>query len=374
MNREVWINANGAKIKIGIFARIKTSNTALKPTIGIGANTQTNKGSSPGTSFGLGDDLGLEATDLVADPGSASLAPVSLSVTTDSVVATAVVTVNPKQRHFSITWSSEHVENISLSALSLATDKMSGKAKDVDGGVQYIFQYVFQAPGGSKIIAADSLDVEGERVSISKTVNVEARYKLSFYPVRLEFPEHLDSYLEEYSEIKAHMQASQGGNTFFDQTWRKSIFTNDSSPIGSGGLAIGKWRIEASKFSREVLVTDSPIVIDFDLTEEDGVDGAGAVVSVVYDFITGIARSVGKVIKNKGVKFNTSTERINSIHPNDNDAIGDKSHSVTRRIIYNVTDGGVVVLSGEGKVFVDFSYDFKLIVPIDSDIPVATMQ
>ncbi|VAX09340.1 hypothetical protein MNBD_GAMMA26-1872 [hydrothermal vent metagenome] len=394
VNREVWINANGAKTKIGMFARIQTSNIIASPAMEVGNVTQANsdegsvgrkpinmrpkaqvltqgtdggqEATPPGTSFGLGDDLGLEATDLVADPGPPTLAPVSLSVTTDSVVATAIVTVNPEQRKFKLHWGDDQVENINLLTPSRSLGTGNGEAKDVDGGIQYTFQHVYQAPGGRKIIIAVSTDAEGEKSNTTKAVEIVARYKLSFYPISLRFPDHLDAFFESYSEMRVDLNVLDGRrNLLFHKKWEKSILTNPTTNYGGESI---RWRLDGSNFSREVSVTDEPITIYLVLREQDGLGEDGSALNTVSDIVTAPFRALQYIKEKVDVEFEPFvTDRSLHIHPNDSTASGDKSRSYIRTSAHEIGNE-------EGSVYSTFSYDFKLIVPVDTETPVFIMD
>jgi hypothetical protein len=330
------------------------------------------EGISTGASIGLGDGpnyVGGESTN-----NEANLSNIWLSLKSDSVVVTAEVIIYGYATRLKLNWGDGQTDDFRFPMMNHHALGGSREVEDILNqgvvvGKKYTFQHVYQAGTREKIVTAQSTNQEGTVSSTSEDIDIITRYKLSFYSVRVEFPNHLDSSYEQYSEIKAHMKASQRDNIFFDHTWNKSVVTNPDIGLLPGEKI--SWRIDGSQFSREVSVTDAPVSINLELSEYDGLGSEGSAINAISDVATAIFRIGKEIVKHGWFDFDTSNISWPKIHPNDNDASGDKSHSNNIDLIYGVRDTNG---EDEGNVIIHFSYDFKLIVPIDSSTSVFTMH
>ncbi len=292
-------------------------------------------------------------TNVASAPGDATNKPVSLSVTFDSVVATAIVVIDDNQKSFTMDWGDGESKSVNLNTATLAG------SNNAIGPNTYRFQHIYKQPfQGSYLIHAVGTDAQGYKASdaISYT-DINPRYQLSFYSIILKFPDHLDSIFEENSEVKAKFIVKQGEQTLIDKTWEKNVRTGGSRIAienEPGGRAIfASWRIEESIFSREVLYFDDPINIELKLSETDYSDGG-----ILESIITAPGRALQKLWTSFPVKFDgrNTGQMPFSIQPNGNSNSFSGSHSV----IYGIG-------TNEGEIIAEFTYDLKLIVPIDSE-------
>ena len=275
---------------------------------------------------------------------------VSFSVTVDSVVATATLIVDDSHKHLSLHWGDDQVEVINLSKLRL----LSPMPGDNQKPNTLKFQHVYRAPFdyGRKIIIAVTKDSEGKKSYDTIVVEVEQRYKLSFYSIILEFPDHLDSSFESFSEIEARMIASQGGTIFFSNNWKDDVLTapqiTTDKPI--------QWRLNHSNFAREISYSDEPICIGLTLDEHDGIGDEGGVLNTIWDIVSAPFRLL-QYIPLPPVEFDTSTVLNQTgiplkIHPKTS------INSTSATAVFKIPDN-------EGKIYATFNYDLNLIVPLD---------
>lgn len=275
---------------------------------------------------------------------------VSFSVTVDSVVATATLIVDDSHKHLSLHWGDDQVEVINLSKLR----HLSPKIGDNQEPNTLKFQHVYRAPFdfGRKIIIAVTKDSEGKKSYDTIVVELEQRYKLSFYSIILEFPDHLDSSFESISEVEARMIASQGGRIFFSNNWKDDVLT---APQITTGKPI-QWRLNHSNFTREISYSDEPLSIGLTLNEHDGIGDEGGVLNTIWDIVSAPFRLL-QYIPLPPIEFDTSvvlnpTGIPFQIHPK-------KSlNSTSATAVFKIPDN-------EGTVYATFNYDLSLIVPLD---------
>ena len=223
------------------------------------------------------------------------------------------------------------------------------------------FRHVYKVPLGEtkKSVYISAKDDKGRLVSLSSTdVEINARYQFLMYSVILEFPDHLDSGLEQNSEVKADMSVKQGGDVFYNRGWKtESIRTNPSSTPGSQPVIT--WRLPNSNFSREIASLDENIEIDLNLSEQDGIDGSGSsILETGWAIITAPFKAAQWVYEAVPSGFDGSN-RLNQtgmplkIHP---DTTIGSTLSNKATVVYEIG-------TREGRIIANFSYDLKLIVP-----------
>lgn len=296
-------------------------------------------------------------TNVASAPGDTTNKPVSLSVTFDSVVATAIVVVDANQKNFTLHWGDGESKTINLNGIIMQAGSNNNEISQNTYRLQHVYKKPFQ---GSYLIYAVGNDAQGRKASdaISFT-DINPRYKFSFYSLILEFPDHLDSSFEQNSEIIAHMTVSQGGNEFFDHKWKKSVTTNPSlGPLPGEASHNPEWRIINSNFARNISDSDEPIKIVLKLDEEDGIGSSSSILKGIYDVVTAPGRAIQWVAG--GVEFDGSNgdDMPILIHPR-----------ATLRSQSSIKNSALVVYNigtKEGKIVAHFSYDLKLIVPVDS--------
>ncbi|CAM3818678.1 hypothetical protein [Rheinheimera salexigens] len=278
---------------------------------------------------------------------------VSFTVTVDSVVATATLIVDDSHKHLSLHWGDDLVEVINLAKLRHSSPQAGGQQEPNT----LKFQHVYRPPldYGRKIIIAVTTDSEGKKSYDTVVVEVVQRYKLSFYSIILEFPDHLDSSFESFSEVEARMIASQGGTIFFSNNWKDDVLT---APQIITGKPI-QWRLNQSNFAREMSYSDEPICIGLTLEEHDGLGEDGGVLNTIWEIVSAPFRLL-QYIPLPPIEFDTSTV-VNKtgiplkIHPKT--SLSSSSATAVFKIPNN-----------EGKIYATFYYDLNLIVPLDSKL------
>lgn len=280
---------------------------------------------------------------------------VSFSVTVDSVVATATLIVDDSHKHLSLHWDDGQVEVINLSKLRHLSPRVGNNQEPNTLKIQHVYRAPFDY--GSRFINAVAEDSEGRRSSDSIVVDIERRYRLSFYSIILEFPHHLDSSFESFSEIEARMYAKHGGTVFFDKSWKDDVLT---APQITTGAPI-TWRLNQSHFTRDISYSDAPIEIYFDMVEADGIGEEGGIWNTIWDVLT--------FPKYIFTLYPLSTNPAFDSYdlPNQIDEMPLKIHPETS---LNSTVATCVfrMPSDRGVVFARFNYELNLIVPLDQGL------
>jgi len=278
---------------------------------------------------------------------------VSFSVTVDSVVATVTLIVDDSHKHLSLHWGDDQVEVINLLQLRL----LSPRIGDNQEPNTLKFQHVYRTPfdHGRTIITAVTKDSAGRKSFDVAVVELEQRYKLSFYSIILSFPDHLDSIFEQTSEVEARMLVSQAGTDFFiNNNWKADVNTNPNIGLLPGETI--SWFLKGSNFSREISYSDEPISIDLKLEEHDGIGEEGSVINKIWDIVSAPFRLL-QYIPLPPYEFDDTiilnpTEIPLKIHP---------------RTSINSTSATAVfkIPNNEGKIYATFNYDLNLIIPRD---------
>jgi len=180
----------------------------------------------------------------------------SFSVTADSVVATATLVFDDSHSYVTLYWGDDEVEIINISKWR-NTIVAGGGSQDPN---TLKFQHVYKSPldFGRKIVTAVTTDSARNKSNNTILIEVDRRYKLSFYQIVLEFPDHLDSVFETDSEIEARMSVWQDGIIFNSKTWRDD---DNTAPNITSGKTV-QWSLNQSHFSREISYSDEPIYFD----------------------------------------------------------------------------------------------------------------
>jgi hypothetical protein len=105
----------------------------------------------------------------------------------------------------------------------------------------------------------------------SQRVQLVPKYTFNMYGTRLEFNHHLDSALEQGTEIAIDLKVTHGDSMFFDKHWDLNVVTNTNI-----GPALGESRfpvffeLAESHLSYEISLTDSEgIMINFIQSEHE---------------------------------------------------------------------------------------------------------
>lgn len=277
---------------------------------------------------------------------------VSFSVTVDSTVATAEIVVDDKHRHLSLHWGDDLVEVINLFKLRNQTPRVGAETQEPN---TLKFQHVYQAPfnQGRRILIAVTEDFEGKKSYDSAVIEIDRRYKLSFRNIVLEFPDHLDSFLERYSEIESNLRVAQNGSIFFHNDWDEDV---ETVPIHAGNLT--RLVLNNSAFTREISYSDNPISVYLYISERDGIS-ENVVIDAIWDVLTAPFRAL-QYLPDIPAEFDPSV-LVNQvsvpfdIHPRTT------HRSTTSSAIFRIPDR-------EGKVYAHFSYDLELIIPLDRSL------
>lgn len=285
---------------------------------------------------------------------------VSFSVTTDSVVATARLVFDNSHSHVSLHWGDDTVEEINLTILRHKSQR-PGEQQDPN---TLVLQHVYRAPldHGRKIVLAKVRSVDGAFYWESAVFDLVQRYSFRFYPINLNFPEHLDSYFEQHSEMEVRLTFYQGLDRIKSEVWVEDIVTNPQIGPLPGEDGTPSWHLPSSEFTTEISYADEPIVIHMDILEFDGPGKYGSAVNIIWDFVTTPFQLAWWVAENVPFEFDTSVfvnqfQLPLEIHPRHKDAplFGGKSHT-NFRIPY------------EGKLIVEFDMEMKLIVPVNNSL------
>lgn len=288
-------------------------------------------------------------------PRPAAKELVSLMVTADSVVATALIVVDDSHRKIWVRWGDGTTDVIDLHALRpLSVQGIADNQSPNTLRVQHAYRSPFDT--GSRLITVVSVDDQGESATESAVVDLERRFRVNLFSVVLEFPHHLDSVFETKSEIQASMHATFEGDKFFSQTWKSDVVTAPSIVTGQPIT----WLLEGSGFQRELRSTDEPIKIWFDVAENDGPGDEGSLLNTIWDVVT------SPVILFKMYPLSTNPGLDEFDVPNQISSLPFTLHPDTS--LGTTVATGVYRLSlDRGVVFVRFHYELQLIVPLDPD-------
>ncbi len=292
-------------------------------------------------------------------PGAVANELVSFSLTLDSVVATATLTVDDSHTNLFLHWGDGTTEVINLRELRLVSPMF--------GGNQFSntlkFQHVYRAPfdQGAVAVMADTRDSDGGRYFETIVAEVNPRYKLSFYPIVLTFFDHLDVF-GQYSEMEVNMSLREDGQDHHFKEWIDDVVT--AAYIKEPGVNTAKWILDGSSFSREISFSDEPIFIDLKMREYDGIVEADSFLDDLWGIISWPFRYAWAIIESAEGDFDNTTvinrqEMPLRIHPNFKISLSNGN------VRYMVTDGGDLP---EGKVVATFNYELNLIIPLDKTL------
>jgi hypothetical protein len=281
----------------------------------------------------------------------------SFEVTTDSVVATANLIFESDHQFLTLHWGDDEKDVINLHQLRLIS-LANGSAQAPNSlRVQHVYHEPFDR--GQKLVVAVTTDNEGKKAWDAVMVDTDPRFKLNFYSIVMEFPDHLDSIFEINSELDITLRAVQNSRIFFFNSWKDSITTdpqfNIADPI--------QWRLEGSHFSREISFNDEPIAVEITVDENDGIGDPGSFINGVWDIVSAPFKGLHTIYdlaKDFPHEFDGSAPGEGFtfprfiIHPS--------------RDIYTFIDFRIGTFPEEGHVIARLSYELKLIVPLDNEM------
>lgn len=285
----------------------------------------------------------------------------SFSVTSDSVVATANITFDPSHTRIELHWGDDQTEIINIGKLrNMSISHGNGHAPNT-----LTFQHVYRPPfdHGRKIIIASTTDSDGGKSFDWAVIEIDPRYRLDFYSITLEFPEHLD-FFGENSEVEANLSVYQHGQNLMGRAWKDSVVTNPD--IGPLPGEIISWHLENSNFNFEISHSEDPIYIRLELQEDDKLlddDSVGNIlINTVWDVITSPINGAYQFVKFIGATadgFDTSalidgiTMPI-EIHPRNRARFENRNGLVAEYRLWP-----------DGKIYARLRFELNLIIPID---------
>lgn len=249
---------------------------------------------------------------------------VSFAVTTDSVVATAELIADASHELVAIHWGDGHIT---------AIDLRKARLTQVEAGNKLRVQHVYEETDilSKMLVYAITRDKQGRNSIDATSVSVRPRYKLIYYPTRIEINSHTD--LGSNSEFEVSAYFMQGIANVKSNAWRLVVQTGNIITTGNPTII----PLTESNFTLEMEATDEPIRRYFHATEDDG----------AWDYVESFLNSFGNGL---GVKHDTSQYLPLYLHPNE------FTGTLTQSIAFPV-DGG--------KITAHFSMEMNLIVPFD---------
>ena len=178
--------------------------------------------------------------------------------------------------------------------------------------------------------------------------DINPRYNFTLYSIILDIPSGLDFFTEDHAEIEATVTATQGNQSVFEHTREENVSNDKSSSLRMNG------------FTREISWSDDPVDIKVSVIEADGIGDEGSFWNDVWDVVSAPFRGIQWLAGFRGVKFDGSScglsgcEEGLSVHPQNNFVLT----SSTKTDSYDIG-------TREGTIEVKYSYELKLIVPLD---------
>lgn len=202
---------------------------------------------------------------------------VSYELTVDSVVATATIEYDDSHRSVTIFWGDSNTGE-KFNVLEIRNRMVA------NGGLQLPentirVQHVYDVPEppnrGSNLLVVTVLEDNDGRRSFGPTqwLRMVPRYKFILYPVILEFNSHLDSSVEQVTEISIDMTATHDDNTILDRHWEPNVVTNpDIGPPPGEDLFPIYYKLTGSALSHEIpLDSEHGVLIIFAAKERENV-------------------------------------------------------------------------------------------------------
>ncbi|MCL6416852.1 hypothetical protein MIB92_14420 [Aestuariirhabdus sp. Z084] len=249
----------------------------------------------------------------------------SFSVTSDSLVATATLMVDPSHRLIKIWWGDE-AENAQPQTIDLLKERLLAKTGSDANRLE--LQHAYAPSGLRKIILVQSLDVNGQTAWDNAVIDLMPRYRFILYPIKLEINNHLDGLFDIESELDIHMSIRHNNELLRDEQWQENF--NTLNGITTGTIYPLFHTLENTQFSRELTLDDDPIEISLHLKELDS-----TLANIIEVILSGLS------------EFDGSTRVPYGFHPSVYTGPNEF------RVPYEVTDGTLhVILSTEMKLLV----------------------
>lgn len=290
----------------------------------------------------IGGNVSAQVDDHDATPEA-----ITLSITSDSVVATAVIVIDDNQSTLTLDWGDGDIEQVNLGAHTQITSNLNSNNQD---GNTFRFQHEYKKPFDSRyIISAWVTNPLGGKAWDHAVFDINPRYNFTLYSIILGIPSGLDFFTEDHAEIEAHVTATQGNQSVFEHTREENVSNDKSSSLRMNG------------FTREISRSDEPVEIKVSITEADGIGDEGSWLNDIWDVASAPFRGIQWLAGFRGVKFDGSScglsgcEEGLSVHPQNNFVLT----SSTKTDSYDIG-------TREGTIEVKYSYELKLIVPLDT--------
>lgn len=278
----------------------------------------------------------------------------SFSVTSDSVVATAIIVVDPSHQSLTLHWGDDQTEVINLRRLRLQSSQVGEEQELNTLRIQHVYQTPFDQ--GRRILVASMRDRDGRMSYETAVIEIEKRYKFNLFSLNLEFPDHLDSIWESVSEIEARLSISQGGETLFERIWNKDVITQPQIITGE----TIRWRLDESQFSEVLSESDEPIVLHLDLMEHDGLGEDGSTLNKIWDVVSYPFRLI-QYLPLPPVEFDDTVFSDQFVPPLE-------IHPNSRRSTENSATAAFRIPPNEGRIYAKFRFEVTLLVPLDPNL------
>jgi hypothetical protein len=280
-----------------------------------------------------------------ADDHDGTTEAITLSVTGDSVVATAVIVIDDNQSTLTLDWGDGDVEQVNLGAHIQVTSYSNNQDHNT-----FRFQHEYKKPFDSRyIISSWVTNPLGGKAWDHALFDINPRYNFTLYSIILGIPSGLDFFTEDHAEIEARVTATQGNQSVFEHTREENVSNDKSSSLRMNG------------FTREISRSDEPVEIKVSITEADGIGEEGSLWNDIWDVVSAPFRGIQWLAGFRGVKFDGSSCALSgceeglSVHPQNNFVLT----SSTKTDSYDIG-------TREGTIEVKYSYELKLIVPLDA--------
>ena len=198
------------------------------------------------------------------------------SVTTDSVVATAVLNYSGTPASVTVRWgdNAESTRNL-VSPLPPITNGQT--PQDPPGTVT--FKHLYNLPVGGGAFAAAVVGLAGTDTD-TRAVIVTPRFRVTQFQAFFAPRDHCDSFAEEYSEWRIQQALNINGANGPAKTWRQDRKTANGlsgAQLGNGPLDAALEVLDGSATTIELTMADQHPTIIYNVTELDPVfdDDAG---------------------------------------------------------------------------------------------------
>ena len=283
-------------------------------------------------------------------PDSLANELVAFNLSIDSVVATATITYETSHRFITIFWGDSDVGETFDTLKIKIMQPQFGQPQLPENTIKV--QHVYAEPeppaiGRNLLFYTLLQDIDGSRkFGPSQRVRVNPRYKFNIYSTTLEFNSHLDSALEQETEISIDMKITHGDNILLDKHWDPDVVTN-IGPLGIEEIFPVFFKLPGARLNYEISLGDlDGIIINFVQSERENI------AKDAWEFL-------GDIKDIFIVNFDTSTEATieddglpQGIHPA---RLSDRGSKTYKRFL-DVQDGFFQVI---------IQTEMKLLVPLD---------